>query len=100
MLMRHHISLLEQYVDALAPVAILFFTHVLVSSGIIVAVLDFTLAAQGWAMAATKRTVPPEDRDYVQFFADLGIPDLQKRVFLAGLLRTFRDAAMKLDKNL
>jgi len=51
-------------------------------------------------MAATKRTVPPEDRDYVQFIADLGIPDLQQRVFLAGLLRTFRDAAMKLDTQL
>jgi len=36
----------------------------------------------------------------VQFFADLGIPDLQKRVFLGGLLRTFRDAAAKLDMHL
>jgi len=55
---------------------------------------------QALRMAAPRRSVVVDDGDYVQFFADLGISDLQKRVFLGGLLRTFRDAAAKLDMHL
>lgn len=40
------------------------------------------------------------ERDYIQFFVDLGINDEQKGVFLAGLLRNYHIAAAKLDKHL
>jgi len=40
------------------------------------------------------------EHDYIQFFAELGIEDKQKDVFLAGLLRNYHVAAAKLDKHL
>jgi len=40
------------------------------------------------------------DKDYIQFFLDLGIEDDHKDVFLAGLLRNYHAAAAKLDKHL
>jgi len=40
------------------------------------------------------------DRDFIQFFADLGVTDRPNAPFLAGLLRDFRDAAARLDKHL
>jgi len=52
---------------------------------------------QAGATADDDRT---RDREYIQFFIDLGIEDEQKGSFLAGLLRNYHVAAAKLDKHL
>jgi len=50
--------------------------------------------------AMQDQPVDHEASEYVQFFRKLGILDAQKGIFLASLLRGFREAALRLDTHL
>jgi len=48
--------------------------------------------------AGVMPTATEQDKEYLLFLESLGIPDVSKVVFLAGLLRDAHEAAAKLDK--